>query len=72
MTQAAVEQVVGKLVTDSEFRAQVEKDPAAALAGFDLTGEERDGLSGVDVSAFHEASTALDDRVTKIWTIIRR
>ena len=65
MSQAGVEQVIGKLVMDAEFRAAVAKDPQAALADYDLTDEEREGLSRVDTSTFEQAASALDDRATK-------
>jgi hypothetical protein len=37
VSQAGVEQVIGKLVMDAEFRAAVANDPQAALADYDLT-----------------------------------
>ena len=72
MSQAGVEQVIGKLVMDPEFRAAVAKDANAALAGYDLTDEERDGLSRVDASSFEQAASALDERATKAFLGPRR
>ena len=72
MSQAGVEQVIGKLVTDAEFRAAVAKDANAALAGYDLTDEEREGLSRVDASSFEQAASSLDERASKAWTWIKR
>ena len=65
MSQAAVEQVVGKLVLDQKFRKQMTNDMPTALAGFDLTEGEREGFKGIDLDDFHESVTGLDERVSK-------
>jgi hypothetical protein len=65
MSQTAVEQIVGKLVISPEFRQALAADPTAALAGFDLTAEERDALLGADLKAFGDAGAMLDERISK-------
>lgn len=40
---AKLEQFVGKLVHDVEFRAEALRDPERAVARFGLTGPERHG-----------------------------
>ena len=65
MSRAAVEQVVGKLLIDSEFRNSVRSDGASALAGYDLTDEERERVLQAEPQ-FEEAARTLDTRVTKL------
>ena len=65
MSQAAVEQVVGKLLLDRKFRQQMTNDMSTALAGFDLTDGEREGFKGIDLEDFHQSVTGLDQRVSK-------
>ncbi len=59
----ALNQVIERASTDQGFRSRLQSDPAGALAGYDLTPEERVALSSGD----HEAIQALgvDARVTK-------
>ena len=68
MSQAAVEQVLGKLVVDREFRQLVQADLQKALTGFDLTLEERNSFKGVDLDDFDQTVTSLDERVSKALT----
>ena len=65
MSQAAVEQVVGKLVLDRKFRQQMASNMSQALAGYDLTEGEREGFKGIDLDDFHQSVTGLDERVSK-------
>lgn len=41
MSQQAVDSVLERAMNDAAFRAQLARDPAKALAGYDLTPEER-------------------------------
>ena len=41
MSGEAREMIVERAMTDAAFRALLARDPAAALAGYDLTPEER-------------------------------
>ena len=65
MSQAAVEQVVGRLLLDRKFRQQMTNEMQTALAGFELTEGERKGFKGIDLDDFHESVTGLDQRVSK-------
>jgi hypothetical protein len=60
----ALNQVIERASTDEAFRARLQSDPAGALAGYDLTPEERAALSSGD----HEAIQALgvDARISKV------
>lgn len=60
MSQEARDAIVERAMTDAEFRALLLKDPAAALAPYDLTPEER--------ALFQSGTTKverLEDRVSK-------
>ena len=65
MSQSAVEQVVGRLLLDRKFRELMGNNMSQALAGYDLTDEERDGFKGIDLEDFHQSVTGLDQRVSK-------
>jgi len=60
VTQQARDAIVERAMSDPEFRALLARDPAAALAEYDLTTEER---------AMFQTGTAraerLDDRMSK-------
>ena len=65
MSQSVVEQIIGKLVMDKEFRTKMQSNRDAALAEFDLTAEERANLATMDLSEFNTGVAALDERVSK-------
>jgi hypothetical protein len=60
VSQKALDAVLERAMNDAEFRARLAHEPAKALAGYDLTDEER--------AAFHRGSAhaeRLGDRVSK-------
>jgi hypothetical protein len=65
MSQTTVEQIIGRLVLEPEFRRQMATDQAQALAGYDLTDDERASLSGLDLVELEGAATTLEERVSK-------
>lgn len=67
MSQEAVEQILGKMLLDVEFRKQIASNPNQVLGGYNLTDEERDGFKSMDLNDFHQTLTSLDDRVSKAW-----
>ena len=65
MPQNAVETIIGRAVTDLQFRDLLFADPKTALAEYTLTDEEREALMKMkqeDVEAF---ANKLDERITK-------
>ncbi len=68
MCQAAVEQTLGKLITDETFRIRFFRDPAAASfsAGLDLSRAELDALSRLPIEAIVQFSVSLDDRIRRL------
>jgi hypothetical protein len=69
MSQSNVEQIVGRLVLDPDFRQQMSTDRQRALAGYDLSEEERGQLLNLDLSLFAGAVSLLDERVSKGMSI---
>ncbi len=62
MSQEAVERILGRMLTDSCFRARMSESPESAsrLAGFLLTPRELRLLSGVELPCLAELSCRLD------------
>lgn len=70
MSQRSVEQVIGRLATDEEFRRRFEEDRGAALAelitaGQQLTPVEQRAILDLDFSACKRFASCLDPRIQK-------
>jgi len=65
MSQKAVEQIVGKMLLDTQFRKLMSTDMSKALAGYDLTEEERQGFKDTNLQDFSQSLTGLEERVSK-------
>ena len=63
MSRQMIAQVVERASTDAQFRAQLERDPENALAGYDLTPQERSALLSGDENQLRELG--VDQRITK-------
>ena len=72
MSQASVEQALGRMVIDRQFRQAVKADAKKALAGMGLESNEIEGLSQVDHDNIDKAFSGLDQRITKIMLPFRR
>ena len=71
MSQRSVEQVIGRLATDEDFRLRFDKGRDAALAeaianGLQLTPVEQRALLDLDVTACERFAGCLDPRIQKI------
>ncbi len=55
--------VIERASTDAAFRAQLRSNPEAALAGYELTAEEKAALKSGDASKLSELG--VDSRMTK-------
>lgn len=71
MSQRSVEQVIGKLVTDEDFRRRFDQSREAALAevaanGLEITPVEWRALRSLDVTACARLAGCLDPRLQKV------
>ena len=70
MSHRSVEQVIGRLATDEEFRRRFQEDREAAVAelaaaGFQLTPVEERALLDFDFAACKRFARCLDPRIQK-------
>jgi hypothetical protein len=71
MSQREVEHLIGRLVTDEEFRREFDTDPGGVLRelvdrGVPLTGSEVAALSATPAEVWHRAARDLDPRLQKV------
>jgi len=64
MSKAGIEAVVNKAMADETFRRKLKENPDAALAGFDLTPEERTALKSGDSAKLKQLG--VDERISKV------
>jgi hypothetical protein len=66
-----IQDLVGQVMIDKEFLADLVRDPAGVLAGFDLTTEERAAIMQALGSTSHvsdrERARALQNVMLKRW-----
>jgi len=69
MSQDAVSQIIGRAVTDDEFRALLFSNPDEALQGYELSNEEAAALKVLKQEDLEDFSAKLDARITKrrLW-----
>ena len=71
MTQRSIETIVGKLITDEEFRRDFQRDPVQALrslierGGADLTRAEMLALVEMDAAFWERVADEVDPRLQK-------
>jgi hypothetical protein len=65
MSQEAVQQVIGRAVTDAAFRQQLIDNAHEACKGYDLTPEELEALEALDTASLKAFAGSLDIRITK-------
>lgn len=67
MSQRAVEAVLGRLITDVEFRARFFAEPTAVCGENDivLTARETTALLQVSVQALHGVTAKLDPKIVR-------
>ncbi len=58
MTTQNVETILARAMSDSAFAESLFADPAAALAGFDLTAEEMANIKGMSRAEFGQFAAA--------------
>ena len=66
MSQKSVQEIIGKAVTDKEFRDSWTKDLEAVFRAYpDLTEEEKTGLRKMKMESVDTFAGDLDDRISK-------
>ncbi|GAB4442236.1 MAG: Franean1_4349 family RiPP [Chloroflexi bacterium OHK40] len=65
MSLQAVQQIIGRAVTDPEFRQQLIDDARSACAGYDLTDDELNALEALDQESMQAFAGTLDARLSK-------
>ncbi len=68
MSQLAVEQTLGRLLTDAAFRRQFFEDPcrASILSGLKLSAEELEALRRLPRTDLAGLASRLDDRICRL------
>lgn len=69
MSKEAVQAVIGKAVTESEFRELLFANPDEALEGYELTEAETAALKGIDAETMDAFAGDLDERISKAFII---
>ena len=64
MSKDALSKVIERASTDAAFRSQLKSSPESALAGYDLTPDERAAVLSGDSGSI--SSLGVDARVSKI------
>lgn len=65
MTETILKEIVHRAVRDGSYRAQLQSDPAGALAGFSLTAEERSAITSGDPTRL--MALGIDQRMSKAF-----
>jgi hypothetical protein len=65
MAAQTVQDVIRKAVVDEGFRDLLLNKPTEALAGYDLTEDERRNLCNLDSSLFESGVSDLEDRLSR-------
>jgi hypothetical protein len=63
MSKAGLDSLVQKATADESFRKQIKENPDAALAGYDLTAEEKAAIKSGNAAKLRELG--VDERITK-------
>jgi hypothetical protein len=58
MSRQALEEVLARAMEDHDFRSRLLRDPEPALAGYDLSPQERDALIAGDLRRVLLAASA--------------
>src|SRR3984893_15459261 len=63
MSKAGLDSLVQKAMADESFRKKIKENPDAALAGYDLTAEEKAAIKSGNAAKLRELGG--DERITK-------
>lgn len=65
MSMEAVQAVIGRAVTDAEFRQKLIDNAREACQGYDLSEEEITSLEALDSESLKQFAGTLDTRISK-------
>lgn len=65
MSAEMIEIIIGRAVTDLEFRDVLFRNPDEALAGYDLTDDEIAAFKTYDIGLFESISGELEERISR-------
>ena len=65
MSEAVVKEIITRAIEDEKFREQLFNNPQKALAGYELTDDERKMLEELNEINFDQFAGGLGDRITK-------
>jgi hypothetical protein len=66
MSTEIVKQIIGRAVTEPEYRELLFTNPSQALIGYDLTEQEADELKRVNREQFDAVAGELGERVSRV------
>ncbi|MBE2221354.1 MAG: Franean1_4349 family RiPP [Anaerolineae bacterium] len=70
MSDTALKEIIDRATKDEKFRNQLFTDPEKALAGYELSDEDRETLENINADNFDQFAGGLGDRSTKgLWSI---
>jgi hypothetical protein len=67
MSKAGLEKLVQTAMADESFRRKIKENPDVALAGYDLTPEEKAAIKSGNAAKLRELG--VDERITKSTVI---
>jgi hypothetical protein len=65
-TLEAVQRIVGRAVTDAEFRSALKARPESVFQNRDVTPEEQEALKNMDWDSIGSVGTELEQRVSRM------
>ena len=64
MSQSEVERIIGRAMTDSEFRMRLLNNATEACQGYDLTQDELDAFAQLDANSLARFSDSINNRLS--------
>jgi hypothetical protein len=60
--------VMGRAIVDKKYRELLKRSPQSAFEGYELSGEERQAMAGIDHRALDKLAKSVDERL-KSWYV---